>query len=424
MRIAAKVCLVLAFAMARDLMANPSDAKLSGVVSDYHSGSAVPGARITVVGNRAIKDEVTDSQGRFILLFTDDVKQGEVVRIRVQKYGYVVYEEEVPVSPLPWTPRLVKSVPGGKKISNRSSGGAQEKRTDGPSERLQIADGVTALYIPGPNSAGARSVGINTSGVGKQEISILARPRKLFFEPPGVVIGPNDLPRDLQIGKQRITIVAFTSTGFTVDDHGIHGILAHAFVLETSPEPASAQQSPNSIEQSEKSQGTADHVPEFDIRERLSSGKLSEGWTLHKRGNTVTLTLIMDTTGLPSPLIAALDQSNVSIEPDFAIRARALWDEISAKVPEPRLLETENGKIKGQEIWFHLVHYLRRQPNILEWSYEILVNGNGAAQTTETSKLPVVELSSAGRETVSELDALAIHLVNRRYIDATLRISE
>jgi Carboxypeptidase regulatory-like domain len=71
---------------------------VSGFVFESGSGRSVEGAQVTVVGGKA-NDAITDSSGTFILTFTNDVKPGDTVLIRVERSGYKPYTKMMAVSP-------------------------------------------------------------------------------------------------------------------------------------------------------------------------------------------------------------------------------------------------------------------------------------------------------------------------------------
>lgn len=70
---------------------------MSGFVFDNKSHLPVHDATVTVVGNKA-NPESTDIEGKFILHFSGGTREGDVVRIRVEKTGYKVYDNNKPVS--------------------------------------------------------------------------------------------------------------------------------------------------------------------------------------------------------------------------------------------------------------------------------------------------------------------------------------
>lgn len=60
---------------------------LSGVVTDSRSHSPIPRATVSVTGELAVQDEVTDVDGIFVLTFIATVKPGDTIRLRVQDAG-------------------------------------------------------------------------------------------------------------------------------------------------------------------------------------------------------------------------------------------------------------------------------------------------------------------------------------------------
>jgi len=92
---AAFLALTLAFSLSSD--GQTKKLTMSGVVSDKQSHTPIEGATVTVVGNKA-NQESTDAEGSFILSFADGVREGEAVRIHVEKSGYRPYDKLVAVS--------------------------------------------------------------------------------------------------------------------------------------------------------------------------------------------------------------------------------------------------------------------------------------------------------------------------------------
>jgi hypothetical protein len=84
-----------------------SDLSLSGVVTDGKNRSPVPQANVSVVGGMAVRDDVTDVDGVFLLPLAKDVKAGDAIRLRVRKSGYKTYDEYVSV---PAEGRLAKPI--------------------------------------------------------------------------------------------------------------------------------------------------------------------------------------------------------------------------------------------------------------------------------------------------------------------------
>jgi len=86
---------------------------MSGVVTDKQSHTPIEGATVAIVGNKA-NQEATDAEGSFILSFAEGVREGEAVRIHVEKLGYRPYDKLVAVSstiPLQVSLLAIKAVP-------------------------------------------------------------------------------------------------------------------------------------------------------------------------------------------------------------------------------------------------------------------------------------------------------------------------
>ncbi len=161
-----------------------------------------------------------------------------------------------------------------------------------------------------------------------------------------------------------------------------------------------------------------------DAHQQLASGKLAQGWTLHKRGNVFSIYLIMNTDQLNAPMITAIDQADLAPTADQSARISTLWSDIRLRVPQPEPVRTEYGIVEGQEFVEHATHYIQ-EPNAVTWTYEVMKNGSGITPHPQVfRKISLADLSSDGRKTISELDALAVHTVNRRYIEAMVRISK
>jgi hypothetical protein len=74
----------------------PPALHLRGTVEDAATRRPVQGARVSVVGGRTVRDDVTDVEGSFDVPLIKSVKPGERIRVRVEKNGYRTYDQNVP----------------------------------------------------------------------------------------------------------------------------------------------------------------------------------------------------------------------------------------------------------------------------------------------------------------------------------------
>src|SRR5215472_3025482 len=69
-----------------------------GLVMDRSTSMPIQSASVSVVGNLAHQDSVTDSNGYFVLKLTAPVHDGQLIRFNVRKDGYLIYDKQVTVS--------------------------------------------------------------------------------------------------------------------------------------------------------------------------------------------------------------------------------------------------------------------------------------------------------------------------------------
>jgi len=91
--------LLVAFALPLTGTAQVKNLTMSGVVTDSQSRRPVRGATVSVIGNKAQTDTTTDSEGSFIVQLAQGVEEGNTVRIRVEKVGYLTFDKLSAVSP-------------------------------------------------------------------------------------------------------------------------------------------------------------------------------------------------------------------------------------------------------------------------------------------------------------------------------------
>ena len=91
---------------------------VSGVVVDSKSGTAVDGAQVSAAGDEGQKTVITDGRGTFILPLRADIGVGTVIRIRVEKKGYVTWDENIAVAPSLPRPIRLAPTPGKSSLRN------------------------------------------------------------------------------------------------------------------------------------------------------------------------------------------------------------------------------------------------------------------------------------------------------------------
>ncbi len=72
-----------------------------------------------------------------------------------------------------------------------------------------------------------------------------------------------------------------------------------------------------------------------------------------------------------------------------------------------------------------MVHDRTVSPQKVTWNYEVFRNGRGITpDSAPVKQIALSDLSAESRQTINELDALAVHMVNRRYVDAMVKVSK
>jgi hypothetical protein len=112
--------------------------------------------------------------------------------------------------------------------------------THGATERLSVfTDSVGALLTPARRGI-PKQLNFTTSGAGSQEFSFEEHPRRVLFEPPMTIVEEKNLPKEIEIGGTKASVIRFSGKGFVIDDHGIR-ISGRATLLEaaadSAPEP-------------------------------------------------------------------------------------------------------------------------------------------------------------------------------------------
>jgi hypothetical protein len=120
----------------------------------------------------------------------------------------------------------------------------------------------------------------------------------------------------------------------------------------------------------------------------------------------------------------AIDRADLTPTSDQSAEICSLWSEIRSKVPAPEPVRTEYGIVEGQEFVEHASHQFAEADHV-EWTYEVMKNGSGITPHPQVfRKIPLTDLSADSRGTIGELDTLTVRTVNRRYIEAMVKISK
>jgi hypothetical protein len=191
------------------------------------------------------------------------------------------------------------------------------------------------------------------------------------------------------------------------------------------PKPRTTSQNQEPVISNDKSvqRSATSETPMPDVHEQVTSGRLASGWTLHKRRDAYSCSYLMNTDGMSPALLGAIDRADVPITPELSKQIDALWQDVRSRVPAPKLAETPYGTIQGQELVEHVSHNIK-QPNIT-WTYEIMLGGNGITPQPQVFKNVLLsDLSESSRNTISELNDTTARAINKRYVDALVKVSK
>ena len=76
---------------------------------------------------------------------------------------------------------------------------------------------------------------VATTGNGEQEIKLGVAPMRLMFTPPGLIVGKRELPKDIEVSGQKITVVRYTNSSFVINDHKHRDVRFTAYLVEGDP---------------------------------------------------------------------------------------------------------------------------------------------------------------------------------------------
>ncbi len=105
----------------------------------------------------------------------------------------------------------------------------------GPGDSVGMRANATVVVHRATPESGADTAVVATTGNGEQEIKLGAAPTKLMFTPPNVAIGKRDLPTNIEINGQQLTVVRYTNSGFVIDDHKHWDVHFTVYMLEGEP---------------------------------------------------------------------------------------------------------------------------------------------------------------------------------------------
>jgi hypothetical protein len=76
---------------------------------------------------------------------------------------------------------------------------------------------------------------VATTGNGEQEMNLGAAPTRLMFTPPGLVVDKRELPKDIKVSGQTLTVARYTNSGFVIDDHKHSDVRFTVYMVEENP---------------------------------------------------------------------------------------------------------------------------------------------------------------------------------------------
>jgi hypothetical protein len=145
------VSLILLFVFPSLCSSQGKNLTMSGIVTDAKSRNPIEGARVSAVGNRAVSDAVTDTDGSFILIFRGDVVEGERIEIHIERSGYKPYQKWESVSPpiaLQFSLVPIRSIPTTPKPKQTGVSAQQQPK---PVEPAQSQPAPTAPPVQPPS---------------------------------------------------------------------------------------------------------------------------------------------------------------------------------------------------------------------------------------------------------------------------------
>jgi hypothetical protein len=194
---------------------------LSGTVSDANTHTPVTQANVSLVGGQATHDDTTDAKGNFILHLVSTVQRGDIVWLRVQKTGYDVYNEKVPVAAeLPRPIQLVPSKPS-RSNSGQSPNAESTASKKPPNEISDSTSSSDTIAVEVRRKVPVVEFSFTTSGEKRQRVPLSVLPQVLQIEPKPTLVKDEDLPKDVPVAGGTITVLRFGEGHMLLDTRDV-----------------------------------------------------------------------------------------------------------------------------------------------------------------------------------------------------------
>ena len=122
-----------------------------------------------------------------------------------------------------------------KNASPSSGSSPQPIAPTSPEEKTGIRDNVAVVVHRSSAQSGAHTAVVATTGNGEQEINLGAAPTRLMFTPPGFAVDKRELPKDIKVSGQTLTVARYTNSGFVIDDHKRSNVRFTVYMVEGGP---------------------------------------------------------------------------------------------------------------------------------------------------------------------------------------------
>lgn len=158
---------------------------LRGTVTDSLTRKPVAGAEVSASGSQARAPDPSDSAGRFDLALIPEVKSGALIRVRVEKRGYRVYDQKVVASDNALLQIVLERAPSATPAGEGTHGSDLRLQIQGLSQGIELlsrqqprlngepvfCDTVKLYLVVAHNGEGSRPVLVNDIGMKVERIS-------------------------------------------------------------------------------------------------------------------------------------------------------------------------------------------------------------------------------------------------------------